>query len=142
MNTDFHTIKKIYNIDFENINYNNNKEYRDVFRNLFYQSKTIHDTLPDDSDEEYYDENDYHSENVNNALDILYDITKKNSLFQELYNLASAIMFSTDELIGQAVLLSYDNLPLFHKCLVSYLNDPKSFDEKNEYYLSLKKKLI
>ena len=121
--------------------YTNNKEYRDIFRQLFYQSKSK-EVSADDSDEEFYDENDYNSENMNNALDILFDATKNHLLFQELYNLASAIMFSTNQHIGQAVLLSYDNLPLFHKCLVSYLKNPNSFDENNEYYISLKKKLV
>jgi hypothetical protein len=90
-------------------------------------------------DEETQDELLYDEKTMSIIMDEIYDATKNNDLFNELYDLAAARMFSTDRTIGQAVLLSYDYLCFFHNCLASFLKD--EFDNKNEYYLLLKIKL-
>jgi hypothetical protein len=92
-----------------------------------------------DIDEETKDELLYDEQKTSIVMDELYNATKHNELFNELYDLAAATMFSTDRTIGQAVLLSYDYLCYFHNCLASFLKG--EFDNKNEYYLLLKIKL-
>ena len=90
-------------------------------------------------DEETIDELTYDEQTMSVIMDEIYNATKNNDIFNELYDLAAARMFSTDRTIGQAVLLSYDYLCFFHNCLASFLKG--EFDNKNEYYLLLKMKL-
>jgi len=90
-------------------------------------------------DDETKDEMMYDEKMMSLIMDEIYDATKNNDLFNELYDLAAARMFSTDRGIGQAVLLSYDYLCFFHNCLASFIKG--DFDSKNEYYLLLKIKL-
>jgi hypothetical protein len=75
-------------------------------------------------------------------MDDLFLLTKGNAWFQKLYDSAAEKMFSTNREIGQAVLFSYDYLPLFHKCLASFIKDPSTFDETNEFYVALSKKIV
>jgi hypothetical protein len=90
-------------------------------------------------DEVTIDELTYDEKTMSVIMDEIYNATKNNDIFNELYDLAAATMFSTDRTIGQAVLLSYDYLCFFHNCLASFLKG--NFDNKNEYYLLLKMKL-
>lgn len=128
---------KNYNLN-KDVYYTNNKEYRQCLRELFYMNCVSSDDL-NDIDEETKDELLYDEENTSIVMDELYNATKNSEIFNELYDLAAATMFSTDRTIGQAVLLSYDYLCYFHNCLASFLKG--DFDNKNEYYLLLKIKL-
>jgi hypothetical protein len=94
-----------------------------------------------DIDDETLDEMNYDEMTISKTMDLLYQFTQENEMFQKLYDLAAARMISTDRLIGQAVLFSYDYLPLFHQCLASFFNDEEPFDNNNTYYLELSKKL-
>jgi hypothetical protein len=97
--------------------------------------------IHDDIDEETKDEMNYDEETISQTMDILFDMTKDNIWFKQLYDLAAGLMFSTDREIGLVVLFSYDNFPFFHSCLASFYNNPLEFHEKNEFYLKLKQKL-
>lgn len=126
-----------YNLN-KDVYYTNNTQYRQCLRELFDMNCIITDDL-NDIDEETKDELLYDEQKASIVMDELYNATKHNELFNELYDLAAATMFSTDRTIGQAVLLSYDYLCYFHNCLASFLKG--EFDNKNEYYLLLKIKL-
>ena len=122
----------------KDVYYTNNREYRKCFRELFNMKCIINEDL-NDIDEETKDELLYDENTMSAIMDEIFNATKNNELFNELYDLAAARMFSTDRTIGQAVLLSYDYLCFFHNCLASFLKG--SFDNKNEFYLLLKIKL-
>ena len=126
-----------YNFE-KDISYTSNEEYRKCMRELF-SMNTVE--ITDDIDEETKDEMDYDDATISIAMGKLFDYTKTNERFQELYDLAAALMFSIDREIGQVVLFSYDNLPLFHLCLASFHREPLGFHENNTYFLALKKKL-
>lgn len=137
---DFEKIKTIYNIHLT-FEYQNNNEYRNCLRELFFMSIVDNSQLYDDIDSETLDEMDYDEFKISETMDILLNLTKDNHCFRELYSLAAALMFSEDYGIGQAVLFSYDNLPFFHNCLASFILEPESFNENNVFYCNLKKKL-
>jgi hypothetical protein len=92
-------------------------------------------------DEETLDELLYDSDKISDTLRELYELTKENLLFQNLYTLAAAKMISTDLTIGQIILFSYDYLYLFHPCMCVFLVSPEEFNESCTYYLQLKDKL-
>jgi hypothetical protein len=131
------TLYNNYNIN-KDVYYTNNKEYRQCMRELFNMKCVIHPDM-EGMDEETIDELTYDEQTMSVIMDEIYNATKNNDIFNELYDLAAATMFSTDRTIGQAVLLSYDYLCFFHNCLGSFLKG--NFDNKNEYYLLLKMKL-
>jgi len=122
----------------KDVYYSNTTDYRKCLRELFHM-KCIFNPELEDIDEETKDELLYDEERMSFVMDELYNATKNNDCFNELYDLAAATMFSTDRTIGQAVLFSYDYLCYFHNCLASFLKG--EFDNKNEYYLLLKMKL-
>uniref|UniRef100_A0A6C0B8B9 Uncharacterized protein n=1 Tax=viral metagenome TaxID=1070528 RepID=A0A6C0B8B9_9ZZZZ len=134
------TIGERYNLDLE-ITYKNNEEYRTTLRQLFFMDVSnckIDETIDNETrDELMYDEN-----TVNLVMNELFYMTAQFPLFQELYDIAAAKMISTDKTIGQAVLFSYDYLALFHKCLACFIKSPDTFDENNEYYVALLKKIV
>ena len=129
-----------YNLNLD-VTYENNEQYRATLRRLFYMdisNCSIDESIDDETrDELLYDENA-----VNDVMDELFCITAQFPLFQTLYDNAAAKMISTDRTIGQAVLFSYDYLSLFHRCLASFIKNPDTFDENNEYYVALLKKIV
>jgi len=133
-------IEKRYNLNLD-VTYQNNEQYRAILRQLFFMdvSKcTIDESIDDETrDELMYDENA-----VNDVMDELFCMTAQFPLFQALYDSAAAKMISTDRTIGQAVLFSYDYLALFHRCLASFIKSPETFDENNEYYVAILKKIV
>lgn len=131
------TLYNNYNIN-KDVYYTNNKEYRQCMRELFNMKCVINPDM-EGMDEVTIDELTYDEKTMSVIMDEIYNATKNNDIFNELYDLAAATMFSTDRTIGQAVLLSYDYLCFFHNCLASFLKG--NFDNKNEYYLLLKMKL-
>jgi len=126
-----------YNFDMEVV-YHDNLSYRNMLRKLFYM-KIHYNPAFDEIDEETRDELTYDDDSISAGMDKLYYFTKDDELFNELYDLAAGRMLSTDKYIGQAVLLSYDYLFLFHQCLGSFVKGV--FNKDNEYYNKLKEKL-
>ena len=132
------TIK--YNTHLE-IVYTNNAEYRECIRKLFHMKYVWpSDDLPDDLEDETRDEMNYDETQMTKTLDQLFALTENHPLFQELYDLAAARMFSTDRPTGQAILLSYDFLWIFHKIMSGFLLSTH-LAESNEHYLELKRLL-
>jgi len=132
-------IKTLYNFDL-NIQYNNNFEYRNCLRQLFFMDYKLPDNLKD-IDAETQDEYNYDEECISSTMSLLFSYTKDNMYFNELYDMAASKMISTNREIGQAVLFSYDYLIFFHLCLASFFNETSSFDQNNPFYLELKKRL-
>ena len=126
-----------YNFNDE-IHYTNNFTYRNTIRQLFTMICSPNPEL-DHMDEESRDELTYNEEDISISLSQLYEYTKDNELFQQLYDLAAARMFSTDREIGQCVLFSYDYLMFFHYCLASFHRG--DFNKDNKHYLLLIQKL-
>jgi len=128
----------LYNTD-PNIQYSNDFQYRSALRKILCMKSV--EEMDQDIDEVTRDEQDYDMEAATKSLDYVYNNTCKNPLFQELYDSAAEKMISMDRSIGLSVLFSYDYMGLFHYCLCNYFDEPEKFDEKNEAYMALKKKL-
>jgi hypothetical protein len=94
-----------------------------------------------DIDDITKDELNYDEESISRTMDVLFEMTKENSQFRELYELAAGKMLSTDRLTGQAILFSYDYLADFHHCIVAYLENPMEWNE-NIHYIKLKSRLL
>jgi hypothetical protein len=110
-------------------------------------SDSKYPVLEEDIDPVSKDELEYDEEAANQAMDHVFQTTKNNPIFKELYLLAAARMFSTDPEIGLSVLFSYDYLEIFHYCLVSFYDIPVlkdriiPFDDKNRGVVELKRRL-
>ena len=130
-----------YNTDNLIIEYHNNIEYRNILRSLFNMKSipthNISSTYPPHDEEYLYDLSVDDDKLITEAYAI-YEITKNNIIFQELYDLAAAKMFSLDRTIGNCVLFSYDYLYLFHACLCVFLNNEVNFTKSCKYYIQLK----
>lgn len=130
-------IKSVYHIDLD-VKYSDNTEYRQTLRDLF-DMKIDCCELLDDLDEESRDELLFDEQTMSQSMDVLFEQTKDDACFQELYDLAAALFFSTDRGIGQAVLMSYDYLEAFHKCLVCF--DKGEMENQQPCFLELKGRL-
>jgi hypothetical protein len=110
-------------------------------------SDSKYPALDEDIDPVSRDEMEYDEGAANKAMDYIFKMTKTNPIFNELYLLAAARMFSTDPEIGLSVLFSYDYLEIFHYCLVCYYDIPVisdkyvPFDETNRGVVELKRRL-
>uniref|UniRef100_A0A6C0I400 Uncharacterized protein n=1 Tax=viral metagenome TaxID=1070528 RepID=A0A6C0I400_9ZZZZ len=136
-------IKTEYRTDLA-VQYNTTAQYRGLLRELMNMdkevlNKKIKEYKELDIDEESMDELVYDENASNRLLTHIFDTTQNNTHFQLLYSAAAALMISEDKNIGLAVLLSYDYLQLFHKCLVDFYCN--SFSEENIHYIGLMKKL-
>jgi len=106
-----------------------------------YQEKINSIKSVEELDEETEDEISYDEEAASKTMDKIYEKTKKNALFKNLYKIAASKMLSEDETIGQAVLFSYDYLKDFYLCLVDFYNERENFIDKNQNYINLLKKI-
>lgn len=137
-----------YNVEFQP-RYTNNEEYRACLRRLFQMQKEqyapaieeLQDHLGNDLDKETQDENEFDSSAASSAMDTVYEKTKDNPLFRDIYSQAAAKMISLDPQIGLAVCFSYDYLDIFHACLVDYLRAPSEFTENSSSFKILKQKI-
>jgi len=138
----------IYNFADPTLIYYDNKTYRNKLRHLFYiDSAEVLAELSksyenfDDLDEETIDELTIDMTKMESTMEVLYDKTKDDPLFQKLYDLAAARMFSVDRKIGQSVLFSYDYLYLFHSLLYLRFFEPEQCNENHQLYVSLVRSL-
>ena len=121
--------------------YNNNFEYRALFREITGQ-KNIESNLDEvDIDDETRDENDYDEACVAVFLEKVFTDTCNSTLFQAVYIKAAEKMLSTDQGIGMTILLSYDFLWAFYPCYCFYRDHPDQFNETNEWYIALVQQL-
>lgn len=127
------------------MNYQNNTEYRQCLRTFFQMNSknypSVVETYGQSWDPETIDEMSYDESAASKTLDHIYEKTKDNVLFQNIYSNAAARMFSQDPEIGLALLLSYDYLKLFYTCITLFFNSPDELLETSEPYVSLMKKI-
>lgn len=117
-----------YNTNFT-VDYNNDNQYRKCLRIVFNMDLTTSsnyikylEKMNDETfDEETEDEMLFDNDSVVKGLSFIYDKTKDNCNFRELYELAAAKMISQDLNIGMTICFSYDYFFLFHKYLVIFL---------------------
>jgi hypothetical protein len=124
----------------DGISYSNSREYRDVFRKITNQPITPPEN-PHEIDDETLDETHYDETIVAAFLDEIFQKTRDSPIFQSLYDLAAAKMFSTDREIGLAVLFSYDFFDAFYACFCEYVAHPDIFSEKSETYAKMRNRL-
>jgi len=113
------------------ISYQNNTEYRDWIRRIFSfnkDAKTYYADLTDkdmtiEIDEESRDEMEFDLDSMQIGLDYLFENTIDSPIFEELYLLSAATMFSIDVKIGQSILCSYDFFYLYYTCLWYFFMD-------------------
>ena len=110
--------------------YSNNSEYRKIMRDIFqmdlgktapYSDLSMNE-ISTEIDEESKDEMQYDMKQMDKHLTELYEITKSEPKFSQLYQKAAAQMLSEDPLIGQVVLCSYHYFNLYFSCLWFYLH--------------------
>jgi len=124
--------------------YSNNKEYRESLRLFFNMdiSNIKSEIKHCNYDDETYDELLFDESAVNRSMTNIIEKTKGNLLFDELYDLASAKMFSTSKETGLCILLSYDFFSDFYHLWNSYIENPNIFSKTNEFYILLQNKLM
>jgi len=111
--------------------YEDNKTYRDTIRKIFRFDETkmasyVAGTKTEiyaEIDEESKDELTFDGNQMEKGMELLYEITKDEPIFVELYTLAAGCMFSTDPKIGQVVICSYDTLIHYHTIIWFFLHD-------------------
>jgi|688.fasta_scaffold185722_3 hypothetical protein len=124
--------------------YSNNKEYRELLRLFFNMdiSNIKSEIKHCNYDDETYDELLFDESAVNSSMTNIIEKTKGNLLFDELYDLASAKMFSTNKETGLCILLSYDFFSDFYHLWNSYIENPNIFSKTNDYYILLQNRLM
>jgi hypothetical protein len=95
------------------------------------------DHCDDISKDELLYDNDAMVLGMNNII----ENTKNNILFDELYSLAAAKMFSIDKETGLCILLCYDFFAYFIPVYETFLREPDSFNNENILFIELKQKL-
>lgn len=123
--------------------YSDNTSYRLALRTVIGMQtpEYVHSSREDDIDEETADEQYYDETYMATFLDSIYLKTKDHALFKELYEIAAGKMLSLNPEIGLAVLLSYDYLALFYRCVQEYSASPESFTNTNKAYMAIKHKI-
>jgi hypothetical protein len=136
----------------QTIQYSNNKEYRQRFREIFDISESARTCYADievsldkadleDEDEETKDELNYDTSMMEKGMEEWFLKTESNPLFKDLYLSAAGRMFSTDLRIGQAVICSYDTFHLYYACIWYFLQEQQKNADitKLNEYIALKK---
>ena len=126
-----------------NVQYNNVGEFRECIRKLFAMSPENYLTanFHDEADDETRDELAYDYKSSAEAMDNIYELTKNNPIFKQLFLLAAAKMMSMDESMGLSILFAYDYLELFHQCMVVFLTAPGLFNAATDCVVKLKELL-
>ena len=130
----------MYNINVD-VKYDSNFTYRKCLRDVFIMDVTNMDAslnnIPD-LDDETRDEMLFDENQVCKGLDYIYNLTKTNDHFNDLYSSAASVMFSEDPNIGLSVLYSYDYFCFFHLCFRDFVNNEFSIDSDHFKYLKNK----
>ena len=125
--------------------YSNDTEYRQYFRKItgmreqvFHHEPghiNLNEGIPEDMDDITLDEYMYDEEAVSNTVNSMYQKTKDDFRFQQMYDLAAARIISTDREMGIPVLMTYDFLWLFYECYTAYVEN-RPFDDLNAQLIS------
>lgn len=111
------------NIPKKELEYTSDSEYRALFRKLSEMDISTIDIDPC-IDEVTKDEILYDDNAVITLTSKIWEATKNNEDFCELYQLSAGAMFSTDLEIGIVVLFAYDYLRLFYPIIYEYSLHP------------------
>ena len=125
--------------------YTTNTGYRQCLRQIFQMNqenypdsiRKLEEELGDDFDKETRDEIEYDEESAGLMMQYIRNQTKHLPIFQRLYEYAAARFLSRDHEIGVAILYAYEYLPLFHKCICIFLNNPNDLTEETPEYKEL-----
>jgi hypothetical protein len=129
------------------IAYSTDAEYRRCIRSLIKdKNKEIsHSEVGFDADADpdetiTNDEQDYDEISASNFLKEVFRDTSTNAELMALYKSAAGVMFSEDENTGFVILMAYDNLEVFHRCLCVFYKTGTCLC--NPYYTELARKFI
>ena len=100
--------------------YSNNTEYRSALRQFFKMNPVFCPT--DDLDPETADELMYDTDTTIKCISAIYDTTKDNERFMNLYKCAAGRIFSEDASMGLTLLFCYDHFASFVPVLVDFWN--------------------
>jgi hypothetical protein len=103
------------------VEYKNDREFRKCIRDIFQMEPHNYPVELEEMDEETKDELEYDEEAACQVIDHIMEVTGKDPLFQELYLLSAATIFSEEMIMGLTLLLSYDYLEHFHPILAIYM---------------------
>jgi len=115
------------------IQYSNNSEYRQSLRTFCDMSCNDPSIIYEDIDDESKDELLYDPDSMENKMEEIYEKTRYDPLWINLYEKAAAKFFSTNNEIGLVVLFSYDYFSAFYACLETQ----EPWSETNESYTFL-----
>jgi hypothetical protein len=107
--------------------YSSDEEYRECINQVF--------CIELSEDEFFYDNN-----KISGVLDAIYEKTKNNLLFKNLYERGAAQFLSMDLEVGLASMFSYSYFDLFH-CILCDILRYNTLDESNIFYCKLLKLL-
>lgn len=126
--------------------YENNFQYRQCLRDVFGMDVSKNppkwDEMDPDLDEETRDELIFEGEAISQGMDYIYNTTKDNTAFNQLYLDAAALMLSQSPDIGLSILFAYDYFALFHKCLRVFFENPSGFSILTPEFKELKKIIV
>ena len=126
--------------DYEHtVEYDSDRGYRENLRCVFKMNKEsirkkiedMRDKIEENLDDETIDEVGFDEDASNKAMNDVFERTKNNKGFQEMYKLAAGKMISVDMEIGLAVCFSYDYFMYFHRCLKEYLDNGEGIKDPN-----------
>jgi hypothetical protein len=126
-----------YNTTYEVV-YSNDQEYRQCLRevlrlNLSYSQEKIQQLLEATDEEEFDSETEdemLFDETTAAIMNFIFEKTKDQPEFRELYLMAAAKLISENISIGMTICFSYDYFYLFHQYLVIFLVENRIDREK------------
>jgi hypothetical protein len=104
----------IFELHPDEVIYNDDNQYRRIMRKIFNMK---------DLENQEYDEINYDPKNIEKYLNDIFSKTEDEPEFLELYELASALLISTDISIGITLLFSFDYLKDFYTVVYLFVND-------------------
>lgn len=99
------------------LRYETDDEYRQCIQDLISSCPPVVAELGTAISEYDDDDDDTHADAITLFLDFVYQETKEDPMFRNLYEAAAPQFFSEDPTIGLVVLFSYDYLSLFFAIL-------------------------
>lgn len=70
-----------------------------------------------------FNQDNFNDDNINNNINILFEIVKNNKEFIECIKKASSLLLTDDLLTGFMVLFSYNYFYITHQCICDIIND-------------------
>jgi hypothetical protein len=129
-----------------NPQYENNFQYRESLRYVFSMDVSKNppnwDLMDSDLDDETIDELMFEGGAISTGMDYIYNATKDNTAFKQLYLDAAALMLSQRPDIGLSILFAYDYFSDFHNCLCVFFENKSVFSETTPEFQKIKKMVV